>query len=164
MNIVVEGNECNFKTTVINKLNFKTGMPVVKGSSFEQSQCTEDELFTSFTKMLNKAHNTLFDRFIYSNLVYAHLYEDFAVISDFDRRLIENMMKRKNTKVIYLYSDVETISKRIEERGDDYVEVSKVKAINDRYEEVLDGIEHIRINTKYKSSDDIVDLVMNLLR
>jgi cytidylate kinase len=75
MLIILEGNECNFKSTVAEKLSNLIGFNVVKGSSFEMSKTTNEELFNKFNQLSN-LNRTIIDRFIYSNLVYASLYKD----------------------------------------------------------------------------------------
>jgi len=128
---ILEGNECNFKTTVAEKLSKQMSIPVVKGSSFELSQCSNEALFEHF-KQMAQLDNVIIDRFIYSNRVYATLYEDFAILTDGQRKEIEDILKGKTT-VAYLFADGEVIKERISERGDDYVDVSMVEKINYTY-------------------------------
>lgn len=157
MLIILEGNECCFKTTVAEKLSKQLNIPIIKGSSFEFSQCTNEELFKRF-KELAELDNVIIDRFIYSNQVYATLYDDFAILTDEQRHYIEDMIRHKS-RVYYLFADNEVIEERITQRGDDYVDVSMVKKINEFYSEImLDAmVRVISYDTNDWNSDEIVE-------
>jgi thymidylate kinase len=158
--IILEGNECCFKTTIAEKLSKKLNIPVIKGSSFEHSQCTNEELFNKF-KEYAELENVIIDRFIYSNYVYATLYEDFAILTDEQRTQIEEIIKQK-AKVYYLFADDHIIQQRIEQRGDDYVNVDMVSKINQTYtQSFFNTILHINaFDTEEWNSDEIVEEII----
>ena len=133
MLIVLEGHEAVFKTTVAEKVHKKLGLPIIKGSSFELSTATNKELFRYFKECAQK-DNVIYDRFIYSNQTYATIYSDYTILSDKQRNYIEGLIKDKAI-IYYLFADDETIKKRIQERGDDYVDVSMVGKINKLFHE-----------------------------
>jgi thymidylate kinase len=161
MIIILEGNECCFKTTVADKLSKKLNIPVVKGSSFEFSQCTNEELFQRF-KELSELDNVIIDRFIYSNRVYATLYKDFAILTDDQRKHIEELIHKK-AKVYYSYADEEVIKERISQRGDDYVNLDMVGKINKEYSSIMldAGISTITFDTNEWNSDEITEEIAN---
>ncbi|MEM5599348.1 hypothetical protein AAHB53_28775 [Niallia circulans] len=107
--IILEGNECCFKSTVASKLSEKSGYPIIKGSSFELSQCTNKELYEHFINF-SINDNVIMDRFIYSNQVYATLYKDFAILTNDQRKHIEKLVFDKSI-VYYLYAPDEVIKK-----------------------------------------------------
>jgi thymidylate kinase len=164
MIIILEGNECCFKTTVAEKLSKQLNIPVVKGSSFEYSKCTNEELFSRF-KELAALDNVIIDRFIYSNRVYATLYEDYAILTKEQRMEIEDIIQHKST-VYYLFADDEIIKERISERGDDYVDISMVKKINNTYSGTMKDatIKIVSYDTEEWSSDEIVKEVADDFR
>lgn len=160
MLIILEGNECCFKTTVAEKLSKKLGWDIVKGSSFELAQCNNAELFEHFlgiTHMKNK----IVDRYIYSNLVYASLYKDFAIINEEQQNIIEDTLKDKAI-IVYLYASPDVIKERLEERGDDYVEVDMIESINEKYDQVTisDKVYNTMYDTEYLTSDEIVNQIL----
>jgi len=157
MVIILEGNECCFKSTVAEKLSKKLNLPIVKGSSFELSKCTNEELFQKF-KEFTQLDNVIIDRFIYSNYVYATLYEDYSILTDEQRREIEKLMLHKAT-VYYLFADGDVIKERILERGDDYVDVSMVQNINDTYVDIMlkAGLKTVAYDTNEWNSDEIAE-------
>ena len=161
MIVILEGNEANFKTTVADKLSKHLGLPVVKGSSFELAKCSNEELFEHF-KGLGEMDNIILDRFIYSNQNYATLYKDYAILTDEQRTEIESMVKQKAT-VYYLHAGEEVIKSRINKRGDDYVDVSMVGAINMLYKEIMinSKLKVVFYNTEHWSSDEIVESIIN---
>lgn len=161
MLIILEGNECCFKSTVAEKLSEKLNIPVVKGSSFEFSQCTNKQLFERF-KELCELDDVVIDRFIYSNRVYATLYEDFAILNCVQRKHIEELINKK-AKVYYLYADSDIIKERISVRGDEYVNLDMVDKINKEYiDTMLDaGINTIAFDTNEWNSDEIAEDIAN---
>lgn len=136
--IIVEGSDCAGKTSLIESLSEHYGFDIVKGSSFEHSQCTQSELLNKFLDMTNKKRIIL-DRFIYSNEVYASLYDDYAILSDEERRYIETIIKDKSV-LIYLKADTPTLVNRMNVRGDEYVTVDKLQSIKDKYEESMNKV------------------------
>ncbi|MED3562399.1 hypothetical protein [Bacillus xiapuensis] len=153
---ILEGNECNFKSTVAEKLSKQLNIPIVKGSSFEFSQCTNEVLFERF-KQLAELDNVIIDRFIYSNRVYASLYEDYAILTDEQRGEIESLIKNKAT-VYYLFADSNVIETRIKQRGDDYVVPEMVSKINNLYDQTMSAakVKVVAYDTNDWSSDEIV--------
>jgi len=158
--IILEGNECCFKSTVASKLNEKLGYPIIKGSSFELAQCNNEELYKHFIEFA-KNKNVIMDRFIYSNQVYATLYKDYAILTDTQRKSIEEMVFDK-AKVYYLYAPDEVIKKRIKSRGDEYVELDMVSKISEMYEQVMfQSILKLRmLDTNEMTSDEIVEVIL----
>lgn len=162
--LIVEGSDCSGKTTLINQLSKLLNFQVTKGSSFELSQCTNEQLFEKFSEM-TKLNETIFDRFIYSNLCYAPLYKDFAIITDEQRQEIESKIQDRAI-VIYLEAELETLTQRLQLRGDDYVTVDRLSSIKEKYEEVMSetGLTTLRFNTTYQSTDEIVTAILYELR
>ncbi|MFC8686025.1 hypothetical protein [Brevibacillus porteri] len=165
MLVILEGNECNYKTTVAEKLSKKTGMSIIKGSSFEQSKFTNEKLFNNFKEILS-LKNTIVDRYIFSNLVYASLYDDYSIINTLQREIIESELIKNESVVVYLYSDVDVLSYRLGNRGDDYVKQDKLQAINDKYSEVLSEttVPILHVNTKSVSSTFIANYIYKLIK
>jgi thymidylate kinase len=154
--IIIEGSDCNYKTTVAEKLSKQLNIPVVKGSTFEFSKCTNEELFERF-RSLTELDNVIIDRFIYSNKVYATLYKDYAILTNEQRNEIERLIQHKAV-VYYLFADSKIIESRIKERGDDYVVTSMVSKINSQYDitMVKSNLKVIAFDTNDWSSDEIV--------
>ena len=114
MLIILEGMDCTGKTTLANKLSEKLGFSIVKGSSFEQAKSGNEALFAGFLE-LTKLKNTILDRFIYSNEVYAKIYEDYSILTDEQRRFIEREITG-SALLIYLTAKNEVLIERLGER------------------------------------------------
>lgn len=162
-NIILFGNELNFKTTIANKLNNKLdNYKIVKGSSFELSKSSQDEIFAHFLDLALK-DNLIIDRYIWCNLVYADIYKDYHMINGKQRNMIESLLELFNAKIYYLHADVETLKQRFQKRGDDYVDIDKLELINNKYEEVLNktSLSYKRIDTSVINSDQIVEFIID---
>ena len=164
MNIILEGNECNFKTTVANKLSESLKLPVVKGSSFENAKCSNIELYHHFLDLAKK-NNVIIDRSWISNRVYATLYSDYAILTQEQREYIEKQVEN-NTILVYLYADENVLKERIRERGDDYVDEKMLGKINRTYDEAMEGtrLHTIHFDTANNSSNQIAKTVSRIYR
>lgn len=162
--LILEGTDGCFKTTVAGLVSKKLGIEVVKGSTFEHSQCTNEELFEKF-KELAKFENVVLDRFIYSNQVYATLYKDFAILTEEQRKDIESAIHGK-AKLFYLHADDKVVQDRITTRGDEYVDVSMVPRIRKEYTQAIAeaGIPVISYDTNEWSSEEIAEDIVRLVR
>ncbi|MDC6267222.1 hypothetical protein [Lysinibacillus fusiformis] len=161
INYIVVGTDCSGKTSLVDMLSDITEFNVVKGSSFQHSKCTQDELFNKFLEF-TKLDDTIYDRFTYCNEVYAPMYDDFAMLSDEQRRFIEKEMKDKAT-IIYLYADDEVLEERFNSRGDDYVSLDKIKYAKGKYEEALHNVEHLEVvkfDTGKMTTKEIVEQIL----
>ena len=166
MIIILEGNECNFKTTVAEKLSKSLELPVVKGSSFENAKCTNLQLYKHFVKLASM-DDVIIDRSWISNRVYATLYEDYAILTGEQREDIENMVNENTVAVlVYLHADEDILVERLRERGDEYVDESMIDKINDTYTEAIRGtrIHTIHYDTGVFSSDRIAEGLTELYR
>lgn len=163
INYIVVGTDCSGKTSLVEMLSDITEFKIVKGSSFEHSKTTQEVLFNKFLEFA-KMDSVIFDRFTYCNEVYAPMYDDFAMLSDDQRRYIESEMKDKAI-VIYLYADDEVLEQRYNSRGDDYVSLEKLKYAKSKYEEAIHKIEHLEVvkfNTGKMTTKQIVeDILLN---
>lgn len=160
MFIVIDGCDATYKTTLANKLAKKLNFPVIKGSTFELSKCDNKQLFDRFLK-LAQLDNVVIDRFIYSNLVYASLYSDYAILNQSQFDEIEKLIKDKSL-LIYLTSDAKTIKNRLRNRGDDYVNEDMIEKILDKYAEVMNksSLTIHTYDTKLWDGDMIVEDIM----
>lgn len=154
---VLEGSDCCFKTTIAEKLSKLTGFEVIKGSSFELSKCTNEELNFFFTNLM-ALDDVIIDRSIYSNLVYASLYDDYAILNEAQVAEIEKTAKRRNVKTVFLTASADTIKSRLSVRGDEYVKEDMIDKILHKYYEVMgDAKAPITwYDTEQFSSDEIV--------
>ncbi|MCL1700701.1 hypothetical protein [Lysinibacillus sp. Bpr_S20] len=161
INYIVIGTDCSGKTSLVDMLSDITEFKVVKGSSFEHSKCTQEELFDKFLEF-TKMDAVIFDRFHICNEVYSPMYDDFAMLSDDQRRYIEREMKDKAT-IIYLYADDEVLEERFNSRGDDYVSLEKLKYAKRKYEEAIHKIKHLEVvkfNTGKMTTKEIVEQIL----
>ncbi len=161
INYIVIGTDCSGKTSLVDVLSDITEFKTVRGSSFEHSQCSQDELFDKFLEF-TKMENVVFDRFTYCNEVYAPMYDDFAMLSDDQRRFVEQEMKG-NAIVIYLYADDEVLEHRFNYRGDDYVSLEKLKYAKKKYEEAIhkiEGLEVVKFDTGKMTTKEIVEHIL----
>lgn len=172
--LIIEGSDAVGKTTLIEYLRNKIGYSVLKGSSFEiVGECKDsDELYDKFLDLLYEAEEldgVIFDRYIYSNSVYASLYKDYTILNYGDRHDLEQMMKYNDVHIIYLYADPNTIKQRLESRGDDYVKSDMIEPILQKYNEVLLTVDKdipiLSFDTGVMTTEDIGNhIVENILK
>lgn len=164
MLIQVIGCDGAGKTTFIEALSKELDYPVLKGSSFEQSQCKKDELYKKFDKLMD-LENTILDRSFYCNLTYAPLYKDYAMISNKQFNKLEDKIKDKSL-TIYLHADVETLTERLNKRGDDYVKAERIPEILKGYESVLDKskLDYAKFDTSEFGVAEMVEATKKIMK
>lgn len=160
--IILEGNECVYKTTVAEKLRKAIGYEVKKGSSFEMSMGTNQELYDAFNRM-TYWENTIVDRFVYSNRVYASLYPKYTLLEDDQYIDIQEKIKDKSL-VVYLYADVDVLKERMSVRGDEYIKEDGLEDINIFYSDIMGSAvakQVLYIDTGNKTSDEVVQDILH---
>ncbi len=168
MHLIFEACDAGGKTSAIEELHKLLGWKVIKGSSFELAQCNSMELLKKFHDMSldNYKENVIFDRFIYSNAVYADIYKDYTLLSDEVRSALEEDFP-PNSKIVYLHADIETLTDRLNSRGDDYVKAEKIPLIIKKYNEVLtkvnENIEIIPINTSQRTPKEVAEYIVSII-
>lgn len=181
--LIIEGSDASGKSTLIEALRKELKEFLVrKGSSFEHSKCTNEELFKKFEGLVLSSEyeitgegssidylmpeKIIFDRFIYSNYVYASLYEDYAILTANQRKDIEFWINHEAV-ILYLTAPEEILKERLNNRGDDYVKAERIPAILEKYEEVLATVDEkipvYRIDTSVQTTEDIVKFIINSL-
>lgn len=180
--LIIEGCDASGKSTLIEALRKELKEFLVrKGSSFEHSNCTNEELFKKFDRLVMASEYELtgevstdcsmpakiiFDRFIYSNYVYASLYEDYAILTVNQRKDIEFWINHEAV-ILYLTAPEEILKERLNSRGDDYVKAERIPAILEKYDEVLATVDEripvYRIDTSVQTTEDNVKFVINSL-
>lgn len=163
--IILEGNECCFKSTIAKKLSKKLGFEIIKGSSFELAKSSQQELYEHFLNIA-KMENKIIDRYIYSNLVYAPLFRDYSMISYGDKRNIESWLRCSEAVVVYLFASEEVIRQRLIERGDEYIKTDHIKEINEKYFDVMKNVSvpTIYMNTEVFDSETISNFIYTLVK
>ncbi|GLO66224.1 nucleoside/nucleotide kinase family protein [Oceanobacillus kimchii] len=161
INIIIEGIDGSGKTTAINLLQEFLEKPIVKGSDFSHAAQGNTYLYNKFFK-LTELDNTIFDRSHISNLVYASIYKNYAILNDEQVSKIETRLKNKSI-AFYLSADLDIIEKRIISRGDAYVKADKLEEIRNKYEDVLNdsNLDFIKINTSYSYPLEVVKEIMH---
>lgn len=166
--IILDGNECNYKSTIADKLHSKLGYELVKGSSFELATSGNDYLNKTMISFAN-LDDVILDRFIYSNLVYASIKQDYSILSLAQVQHIEDIIKDK-ALVVYLHAPSEVLVGRLEERGDEYIKSNELAGINKVYKCVMadtqyrDTVDFIEFDTSEQSSDEIAISILNYLK
>lgn len=77
-------------------------------------------MFKMYHEALDEGRNVIFDRAWYSEIIYGSIMRDASCIS-FDQMKILNCKLAKKGLLIYCTSDVNTLWRRCQERGEDYI-------------------------------------------
>jgi gluconate kinase len=163
MVIILEGNECNFKSTIAAKLSKELGLRYIKGSSFETAKCNNTELMNHYDYLFNTKDNCIFDRSFYSNLVYADN-KEYTMLNQEQVRELEDTLRLNHDKIllVFLHGDLEEIRVRLCNRGDKYIKADQLSEIEAKFYYVMYHISDLpvfRVDTSKHSSDDICEII-----
>lgn len=165
--IVLEGNECNFKTTIAEKLKEKLGFEIVKGTSFEIATAENEKLYEHCKKVATM-ENVIIDRFIHSNYVYASLYPHYTMLTKDQFNALDWYLKQndENTIVAYLYASTDVLKERIRVRGDEHINENRLEDINNLYDALMgDGhCDPYFFDTSVMDSEYIAQYIVNIIK
>jgi len=169
MLVILEGVDGTFKSTVALGLSDNIGLPVVRGSSFESAKQPNKELFRWYLEKIAGGESIIFDRYVYSNRVYAQLYRGYSIISVEQLKLLEQIIQQLHDYVliVYLTGEEDDIGQRLNVRGDNYIKRNEIKSIMRRYEDVLNtetGFRVNLVNTSKLDSEQIIKFLSQKIR
>lgn len=106
-----------------------------------------------FDYINNVQDNKLYilDRFYESEYVYAPIYRNYSI--DY-LEAIEELLNKKNTLFVYMQTPLNTIRKRVNQQGDEYIDIKDVQKICSNFEEFFakTSVPYITISGDYKLS------------
>jgi thymidylate kinase len=165
MQFIFCGNECTFKTTLVNKLvENQPHLHVVRGSSFESARQSHEALLKWYKDTFSTSH-AVFDRAMYSNYVYTRAFRDGTL----NRLALDEIHEMEEfilewhgpTVVVWLVADPATIRDRLLVRGDRDVppDINTIEDINQLYNSVMSiaRLPVLKLDTTILSSDDILN-------
>lgn len=165
-NVLFIGNECTGKTTLSELLTEYTGMKRYKGTYME------DNKFDRASEMIYSCNACIFDRLYFPDeLVYSELkgypQPEWAMKRWWD---LAKIMAERNFVVFYVRADIDELGRRMSERGDVYVDVSELPAIEEYYtSEILPklveaGVAVHVIDTGIMSAPETFARILQILR
>lgn len=162
--IVLEGSDGSGKSTVAEKLTVALpNYTYVHGSSFENAKTDNNTLYTGFIDLAMQ-DKLILDRFWMSNRVYANIYKGYARV---DHNQVATLKALSGTTLfVYFFASRGELIKRMTERGEDYIEPSKVGEILQEYGKELAALEDsgarvLYLNTEVLSSDQCVQIILD---
>ncbi len=144
--IHVSGMDATLKTTICEKLSKKLNCPVVHFDKPKDLESGKNEYFTFLRNNDFTNKDIICDRFHDGEHIYAPIYRGYEsnYLQEFESEL---------KKVPYLFvntvADLETIKKRIEVRGEDFVQEEHYQLVLDKFNEYLfkQSMPYIKIDT-----------------
>lgn len=153
MLFIIEGADGSGKTSFAEMLSKQTGYPILHRSQPKD----EDEkvrMFDEYMRLASSSKNVILDRCWYSEMVYGPVMRDESVLSYPDMYKLERAAKKHGAIIIYCTDKIETLWKRCQRRGEDYiVDANTYKQIYDGYEELMRGVPHLIPVVYYGFSD-----------
>jgi len=165
MIILVEGSCGAGKTTLVRRLKRYLNWKVTKYTNHVTAEeavgVTMKHLFKNFNEpeILDRCHFP-------SNLIYGKIingYDHPEPIRNWYLNDVQDRLLELNTFIIYLTADIDTLSSRLDEKGDYVVKPEKLKDLNDAYENWFNNqlqVPAIRIDTTNMEETDLFSLTL----
>ena len=155
---IVEGHDLAGKSTLIEDmvrvyeskneaLGTNLRLKVIKGSSFELAEMTDEEQLAYLRREIEEAskdeevEEIIFDRYIFSNFIYAPLYGKRQVSEKVRTEMVELLKKHNEdcvVQIILLSQPQDEIQRRLDERGDEHIKTLKeLEIIKSLYENLF---------------------------
>jgi thymidylate kinase len=166
--IILEGNECTFKSTIGKELSYRLDVQLRHGSSFQVAKLNHKDLFNHYLTLANGNEDVIYDRFIYSNRVYASLYQDCSILSLDEIKIIEGLIRSNHEKVLVVHccGYEWDILERMRKRGDEYVKEDMIVPISQRYDKVMReecGLPKLVYNSSLSPSERAIEWIIDMI-
>lgn len=81
--------------------------------------------------------NLIFDRYYQSEMVYSQVKRGYEAMDDPYYAKLEHMIKQQPHILFYVTADWSTLTRRLKERGDDYIAEDDLQKLLSRYDQVI---------------------------
>lgn len=120
MKIIIEGPDGAGKTTLANYLSEKLGFPVVHRTQ-PKSEEEKAKMFAQYLYDAKEPSNVIYDRFLYSEIVYGTIMRDASVISIAQMYEVEEHLSKSGGIIIFCDNNTENLWKECLKRGETYI-------------------------------------------
>ena len=153
MKIILEGCDGTGKTTLAKILADRYGLDIC--------HCTQhDPSDYNFYRQTLRKENVIWDRHTLGELIYPIVFGRKPKIGTEDARLVMHYAKQEGVKVFVLTADDETISRRLNERGNEDSRIRQnLSWINDRFKFYAKHYHVPIIDTSKMTLNEIFNLV-----
>jgi thymidylate kinase len=159
--VILIGSDGAGKSTIAEGLSKILGYPVEHHGPVKSY---EDGIKEYFNCITNTDYSVIKDRFHEGEAIYAPLYRGY--IADYFPALEERLKEKFNVLLVKLEPPFETILKRIEERGEDFVKPEHFKYCYDKINEIYEEstLPKITIDTSKGSvEENVKEIVLTLI-
>ena len=148
MIIILEGPDGAGKTTLAEKLKKQTGYMYLRRAQ-PKTEEEKQRMMEEYVQVIKSGKNCIFDRCWYSEMVYGPVMRDDSVITYPQMYQLERLLTKHGAIVIYCTATKETLWKRCQSRGEDYItDIDTFSKICDGYETLmLDVPHHVPVTT-----------------
>lgn len=166
---IIVGPDGAGKTTCVKRLQeycaFAGDDKLFVKESYTDSSDNKWQRVERLYKLFRSGIDVVYDRAtVIDDLVYNGITPGEAV-SNTRRREYAAALMHTEARVIYMYADVDTLSARVDGRGDEYIRTSQLQAILDGYEATFEelGVEPYRVDTSAMSEDEAFEAVHDIV-
>ena len=150
MIIIIEGPDGSGKTTLAKKIAEQAGYEYIHNV---QPEHEGQDMAQMYDDLIKGHTNLVLDRAWYSEMAYGPTMRDHSCISYPDMYWLEKLVAKKGGMIIYCTDSVNTLWKRCQKRGEDYIKYKADFAdICAAFEEIM-SVPHIIPVVKYDYKD-----------
>lgn len=135
MIILIEGTDLSGKSTLAKELQAKFGLEIIHGSSFEIASKGIQYMYEFMMGLLD-LDNVIIDRFYFSNLIYATVY-DKNMLEEWQVMNLRKKLREKEHIIIHLWCEIETLLERASIRGEEYINLKDLGRLALMYDELM---------------------------
>lgn len=120
MKIIIEGPDGAGKSTLARQLSNYFGFPIQHRSK-PNSEEEKQKMFDDYIYQAKWPSNIIYDRFLYSEMVYGNIMRDASVITTEQMYEVEHILSETGGLVIFCDNNLENLWKECTERGEAYI-------------------------------------------
>lgn len=157
MIFIVDGPDGAGKSLLCHTLQKKTGYKVEHLTQPEKyGKLPTKDLYEN----LLQHDNVIFNRFYYSEIIYSNVKNRRCGVGPSDCEDIDRLIKEKKAVVIHVTADIKILKKRIQKRGDDFINFYELERIKTMYDFFMEKRASITINMNL--SEDLVNGLLGI--
>lgn len=130
--IILEGSDGSGKSTIAELLSKQLNYPIEHHGPVKSLEEGYNEYFNCVN---NTNYSVVKDRFYFGEKVFAPLYRGYE--ADYFPKLEKALMEKFNVILVLVYAPFHVIEKRLEERGEDFVQPEHIRHCYDKVIEIF---------------------------
>jgi len=158
MIIIIDGPDGAGKDLLCGLISKKTGYKIEHLSHDNYERPFNLDLY----KNLLKEDNVIYNRFYFSEVIYAHAKNRNCDLAITDCDILDKIMVDKNVVVIHVTNSTKELQRRIQRRGDTFINMHELSVVKDLYNQFMANRKSVNITISMNLKEKQINALLNI--